>query len=193
MGIARWAASQTINSLFGARYIVPGTGMIPNNYMFRFTPHPGRTNPAAPGSGLPRRCRRSMLLRTWLLRYALRPAWRVAHFPFVMQAISQPDRSRHERAGGRRRHVCGLRVSAWRWKTPCHPKCWRRCVTRVTTWRYVLATSAAVWSAIRFDDDGTMTGAACWRADGNPNRNRRRLCPRRRPVQAGGRTFVATR
>ena len=23
-------------------------------------------------------------------------------------------------------------------------------------------------SAIRFDDDGTMTGAACWRADGTP-------------------------
>jgi len=28
------ASTQTINSLFGARYIVPGTGMIPNNYMF---------------------------------------------------------------------------------------------------------------------------------------------------------------
>jgi gamma-glutamyltranspeptidase/glutathione hydrolase len=23
-------------------------------------------------------------------------------------------------------------------------------------------------SAIRFDDDGAMTGAACWRADGTP-------------------------
>jgi gamma-glutamyltranspeptidase/glutathione hydrolase len=23
-------------------------------------------------------------------------------------------------------------------------------------------------SAIRFDDDGTLTGAACWRADGTP-------------------------
>ena len=30
------ASTQTINSLFGARYIVPGTGMIPNNYMFVF-------------------------------------------------------------------------------------------------------------------------------------------------------------
>src|SRR6185312_8342631 len=36
------ASTQTINSLFGARYIVPGTGMIPNNYMFVFDPRPGR-------------------------------------------------------------------------------------------------------------------------------------------------------
>ena len=43
------ASTQTINSLFGARYIVPGTGMIPNNYMFVFTPHPGRANSVAPG------------------------------------------------------------------------------------------------------------------------------------------------
>ena len=43
------ASTQTINSLFGARYIVPGTGMIPNNYMFVFTPHPGRANSIAPG------------------------------------------------------------------------------------------------------------------------------------------------
>ncbi len=35
------ASTQTINSLFGARYMVPGTGMIPNNYMYLFTPHPG--------------------------------------------------------------------------------------------------------------------------------------------------------
>src|SRR5262249_19061641 len=43
------ASTQTINSLFGARYFVPGTGMIPNNYMFVFTPHPGRANSVAAG------------------------------------------------------------------------------------------------------------------------------------------------
>jgi gamma-glutamyltranspeptidase/glutathione hydrolase len=51
------ASTQTINSLFGARYIVPGTGMIPNNYMFVFTPHPSGANSIAPGKALPRRCR----------------------------------------------------------------------------------------------------------------------------------------
>ncbi len=43
------ASTQTINSLFGARYIVPGTGMIPNNYMFVFDPRPGRASSIAPG------------------------------------------------------------------------------------------------------------------------------------------------
>src|SRR5436305_1849626 len=43
------ASTQTINSLFGARYIVPGTGMIPNNYMFVFDPHPGRASSIAAG------------------------------------------------------------------------------------------------------------------------------------------------
>jgi gamma-glutamyltranspeptidase/glutathione hydrolase len=32
------STTQTINSLFGARFIVPGTGMIPNNYMNNFDP-----------------------------------------------------------------------------------------------------------------------------------------------------------
>jgi len=43
------ASTQTINSLFGARYIVPETGMIPNNYMFVFDPHPGRASSVQPG------------------------------------------------------------------------------------------------------------------------------------------------
>ena len=36
-------------AVFGARFVVPGTGMIPNNYMYLFTPHPGRANSVAPG------------------------------------------------------------------------------------------------------------------------------------------------
>jgi gamma-glutamyltranspeptidase/glutathione hydrolase len=42
-------ATQTINSLFGARYMVPGTGMIPNNYLYVFDPRPGLANSLAPG------------------------------------------------------------------------------------------------------------------------------------------------
>ena len=34
--------TQTINSLFGARFIVPGTGMVPNNYMSNFDPAAGQ-------------------------------------------------------------------------------------------------------------------------------------------------------
>ena len=41
--------THTINSLFGACVQIPGTGMIANNYMFNFDPHPGRALSIAPG------------------------------------------------------------------------------------------------------------------------------------------------
>ena len=42
-------STQTINSLFGARIMIPGTGIIPNNYMYLFDPHPGMTLSLKPG------------------------------------------------------------------------------------------------------------------------------------------------
>ena len=36
------AATHTLNNLFGARFGIPGLGLIPNNYMNNFDPHPGR-------------------------------------------------------------------------------------------------------------------------------------------------------
>ena len=45
--------------------------------------------------------------------------------------------------------------------------CWRRCATAATTWRRAGNVGGGM-SAIQFDADGTMTGAACWRADGTP-------------------------
>ena len=37
------------NSLFGARLMIPGTGIIPNNYMYLFDPHPGNALSLQPG------------------------------------------------------------------------------------------------------------------------------------------------
>jgi len=65
------ASTQTINSLFGARYIVPGTGMIPNNYMFVFTPHPGRANSVAPGKRITSSMSPVMVLKDGRPHFAL--------------------------------------------------------------------------------------------------------------------------
>jgi len=42
-------STQTLNSLFGARLMIPGTGIIPNNYMLLFDPHPGNALSLMPG------------------------------------------------------------------------------------------------------------------------------------------------
>ena len=43
------AMTQTINELFGSKVTVPGTGLILNNTMALFDPHPGKANTIAPG------------------------------------------------------------------------------------------------------------------------------------------------
>ena len=65
------ATTQTINSLFGARFIVPGTGMIPNNYMSNFDPRPGNALSIAPGKRVTTSMSPMMALRDGKVVYAL--------------------------------------------------------------------------------------------------------------------------
>ena len=82
------ASTQTINSLFGARYIVPGTGMIPNNYMFVFDPRPGLANSIAPGKRVTSSMSPVIVLRDGKPVYALGLPGGLRIFPSVMQALS---------------------------------------------------------------------------------------------------------
>src|SRR5262249_1039055 len=94
-------STQTINSLFGARYFVPGTGMIPNNYMFVFTPHPGRTNSVAPGKRITSSMSPVIVLKDGGPRFALGLPGGLRIFPSVMQAISNLiDHGRSVREAG---------------------------------------------------------------------------------------------
>jgi gamma-glutamyltranspeptidase/glutathione hydrolase len=44
-----FATTQTINNLFGAKFLIPGLGTGPNNYMNLFDPRPGHAFSLAPG------------------------------------------------------------------------------------------------------------------------------------------------
>jgi gamma-glutamyltranspeptidase / glutathione hydrolase len=161
------ASTQTINSLFGARYIVPGTGMIPNNYMFVFTPYPDRANSIAPGKRITSSMSPVMVLKDGKPRYALGLPGGLRIFPSVMQALSNlidHGMTVQEAVEAPRLWTQGYGVEVEN-VVPSDVQAILR-----DRGHDVVATGnvGGGMSAIQFDVDGAMTGAACWRADGTP-------------------------
>jgi gamma-glutamyltranspeptidase / glutathione hydrolase len=160
-------STQTINSLFGARYIVPGTGMIPNNYMFVFTPRPGRANSVAPGKRITSSMSPVMILQNGEPRYALGLPGGLRIFPSVMQAISNlvdHGMSVQEAVEAPRLWTQGFGVEVEK-SVPADV------LGQLRNRGHDVAATDSVgggMSAIRFGEGGTLTGAACWRADGTP-------------------------
>ena len=161
------ASTQTINSLFGARYIVPGTGMIPNNYMFVFDPHPGRASSVAPGKRITSSMSPVIVLRGGKPRFALGLPGGLRIFPSVMQALSNlidHGMSVQEAVEAPRLWTQGYGVEVESAVPAGVVAALRDRGHEVAS----VGTVGGGMSAIRFDADGTMTGAACWRADGTP-------------------------
>jgi gamma-glutamyltranspeptidase/glutathione hydrolase len=161
------ASTQTINSLFGARYIVPGTGMIPNNYMHVFDPDPNRASSVAPGKRVTSSMSPVIVTKKGKPVYALGLPGGLRIFPSVMQALSNLiDHGMSVQEA----------VEAPRVWTQGHALELEGGITQPVfdalrakghdTVR--MPTVAGGMSAIHFHDDGTMEGAACWRADGTP-------------------------
>ena len=161
------ASTQTINSLFGARYIVPGTGMIPNNYMFVFDPHPGRASSIAPGKRVTSSMSPVIILRDGKPVYALGLPGGLRIFPSVMQALSNlidHGMSVQEAVEAPRVWTQGHSLEL---EAGFPPALFQAIADRGHKVARV-GNVAGGMSAIRFSDDGMMEGAACWRADGTP-------------------------
>jgi gamma-glutamyltranspeptidase / glutathione hydrolase len=161
------ASTQTINSLFGARYIVPGTGMIPNNYMFVFDPHPNRASSIAPGKRVTSSMSPVIVTRDGKPAFALGLPGGLRIFPSVMQALSNLiDHGMTVQQA----------VEAPRVWTQGHvlevegdiPDPVFHALRAMGHDAVRVNNVAGGMSAIRFHDDGTLEGAACWRADGMP-------------------------
>ncbi len=161
------ASTQTINSLFGARYIVPGTGMIPNNYMFVFDPRPGHASSIAPGKRVTSSMSPVIVLRDGKPVYALGLPGGLRIFPSVMQALSNlidhgmtvreaVEAPRIWTQGNALELEAGFPAAVFKALADRgHP------VASV-------GNVAGGMSAIQFHDGGMLEGAACWRADGTP-------------------------
>ena len=161
------ATTQTINSLFGARYMVPGTGMIPNNYMFVFTPHPGRASSVAPGKRITSSMSPVIALRDGKPRFALGLPGGLRIFPSVMQALSNLI----DHGMSVQQAVEAPRLWTQGYALEIENSVPTDILAALKDRGHDVAPVGNVgggMSAIQFDADGTMTGAACWRADGTP-------------------------
>ena len=161
------ASTQTINSLFGARYIVPGTGMIPNNYMFVFDPRPDRASSVAPGKRVTSSMSPVIALRDGKPAYALGLPGGLRIFPSVMQALVNlidHGMTVQEAVEAPRVWTQGHALEV---EAGFSPDVFAALRDRGHDVASVPNVGGGM-SAIRFGDDGTLEGAACWRADGTP-------------------------
>ena len=81
------ATTQTINNLFGAKFLIPGLGTIPNNYMCLFDPRPGHALSVQPGKRVTTSMSPMMALRGGKIVYALGLPGGKRIFPSAFQAL----------------------------------------------------------------------------------------------------------
>ena len=158
------SATHTINGIFGARFMVPETGIIPNNYMMNFDPHPGRALSVAPGKRVPTSMAPMMILRDGHLRWALGLPGGLRIFPSAFQAIINlidHAMTLQQAIEAPRIFTEGYELEI---EKPLEPLT-ADLAARGHTVRVVPHVGGGM-NAIECENDGTMRGAACWRADG---------------------------
>ena len=161
------ATTQTINNLFGARILIPGLGTVPNNYMNLYDPRPGHALSLAPGKRVTTSMSPMMALRDGKLVYALGLPGGKKIFPSAMQALINlidHGMSLQEAVEAPRVWTEGnaLEVEAG------IPARVRADLAALGHDVVAVPTVAGGMNAIQFHGDGSMSGAACWRADGTP-------------------------
>jgi gamma-glutamyltranspeptidase/glutathione hydrolase len=161
------ATTQTINSLFGARFMVPGTGIVPNNYMNLFDPRPGNALSVQPGKRVTTSMSPMMTLRDGKLVYALGLPGGKKIFPSALQALVNlidHGMSLQEAVEAPRIWTEGNALEI----EPAFSDALRDELIAMGHPAVTVPTVAGGMNAVQFNDDGTLSGAACWRADGTP-------------------------
>ncbi len=161
------ASTQTINSLFGARFIVPGTGMIPNNYMYLFDPSPGRALSVAPGKRITTSMAPLIGLRGGKPAFALGLPGGLRIFGSAMQAVINlidHGMSLQDAVEAPRLWTQGFALEM----ETGFPEPVRAALRERGHEVLPVPHVGGGMCAVGFEADGTLTGAACWRADGTP-------------------------
>jgi gamma-glutamyltranspeptidase/glutathione hydrolase len=161
------ATTQTINNLFGAKILIPGLGTVPNNYMNLYDPRPGHALSLAPGKRVTTSMSPMMALRNGKLVYALGLPGGKKIFPSALQALLNlidHGMSLQEAVEAPRVWTEGNALEV----ELAVPDNVRAALTSLGHKVLAVPTVAGGMNAIQFHDDGSLRGAACWRADGTP-------------------------
>ncbi len=161
------SSTQTINGLFGACVQIAGTGMLANNYMFNFDPHPGTALSIAPGKRVFTSMAPMMVLHNGSLRYALGLPGGLRIFPSALQAIVNLI----DHGMSLQEAVEAPRVWTEGGVLELEPAIADDVAKALAAMGHRIVRVPRVaggMNAIAFDPDGSLRGAACWRADGTP-------------------------
>lgn len=161
------SSTQTINSTFGARILIPELGVIPNNYMYLFDPRQGRAQSIAPGKRVTTSMAPLIVLKDGRPAFALGLPGGLRIFGSAMQAVVNlldHGMSLQEAVEAPRLWTQGDVVEVEDGMSEASRSALAGMGHKVQTVPHV----AGGMNAIGFEADGRMTGAACWRADGAP-------------------------
>ncbi|HKW92069.1 MAG TPA: gamma-glutamyltransferase [Methylomirabilota bacterium] len=161
------AMTQTINNLFGSKATVPGTGMLLNNTMALFDPHPGTPASVAPGKRVTSSMAPTIVLRDGKPAWALGLPGGVRIFTSVLQAVVNlidHGMTLQEAVEAPRIWSQGQELEM----EQDIPAAVRDALTARGHRVVAVGGVAGGMNAVAFAADGTLEGAACWRADGTP-------------------------
>ena len=164
--------TQTINELFGSKVTVAGTGMLLNNTQAMFDPHPGQPNSVAPHKRVVSSMAPAILSRDGLPWMGIGTPGGVRIFPSVLQAIVNVvdhGMTLQEAVEAPRLWTQGQTVEL---ETGFDDQVRAGLADRghdITMVSNVAGGMNGVMIEPSTAKSGaTMTGAACWRADGTP-------------------------
>jgi gamma-glutamyltranspeptidase/glutathione hydrolase len=161
------ASTQTINGLFGACLQIPETGLLANNYMFNFDPHPHTALSVQPGKRVFTSMAPMMVCQEQQMKVALGLPGGMRIFPSAFQTLVNlldHGMTLQEAVEAPRIWTEGGTLEMENTFSAALEKSLVSRGHDVTR----LQRIAGGMNAIGFSDDGVLTGAACWRADGTP-------------------------
>ena len=165
------AATQTLFTAFGSAVTVPGTGMLLNNCMGLFDPHPGRANSVSGGKRMLSSMAPTIVLRDKKPFLCIGSPGGTRIFPAICQALVNII----DYGMGIQQAVEAPRV--WTMGIPgtpegrlhVEPELGEETIAELTRKGHdilYVPRVAGGMNGILVDEEGLMHGGACWRADG---------------------------